>query len=159
MARSTERVARSCGELVHEAAPWYGWLWAPYLAFGAGEHARYPMTFRFEELEIWREARGLSSLVYDITDRFPLIENFGLTSQLTRSANGIGLLIAEGAGLGTRALFAHRLRLALGEASEVAAASALSLDRSYITVEQQRRVYADVEMLARKISRFRRRLI
>lgn len=116
------------------------------------------MPFRFESLEIWHKAREFATQVYAVTAKFPNHELYGLASQMNRAANAVSLLIAEGAGLDTQALFNHRLGLAVGETFEVASGVFLALDRHYLTSEQQTALYQTAETLARKINAFRNTL-
>ncbi len=116
------------------------------------------MPFRFEGLEIWRLAREFSARIYEVTAKFPSHEKFGLADQMNRAANAVVLLIAEGSGLETDALFNHRLGLAVGEVFEVASGSFLALDRKYITAEKHAQVYEWADALARKINAFRNTL-
>src|SRR5574337_97552 len=99
------------------------------------------MPFRFEGLEIWHKAREFSARIYEITAKFPTSELYGLASQMNRAANAVPLLIAEGAGLDTNALFNHRLGLAVGEIFEVVSGSFLAMDRKYVSAEMQAQVY------------------
>jgi len=116
------------------------------------------MPFRFEGLEIWQRARAFSSHIYEVTGKFPVSERFGLTSQMNRAANAVPLLIAEGAGLETNALFSHRLGLSVGEVSEVVAGAFLALDRKYIDTQTHSAIYELGDALARKINAFRNTL-
>ncbi|HEY4723399.1 MAG TPA: four helix bundle protein, partial [Anaerolineae bacterium] len=83
---------------------------------------------------------------------------YGLANQMNRASTAVALLIAEGAGLETSALFNHRLGLAVGETFEVVSGSFLALDRQYITSEQQADIYERADALARKINAFRNTL-
>ena len=103
------------------------------------------MPFRFEGLEIWTLAREFSSQIDRVVSTFPKHELYGLRSQMSRAANAVPLLIAEGAGLSTRALFNHRLSLAVGETFEVAAAGFLALDRGYVTEEVHAQIYESAD--------------
>ena len=116
------------------------------------------MPFRFEGLEIWHKAREFSARTYEMTARFPHHELFGLASQMNRASNAVSLLIAQGSGLETKALFAHRLGLSVGETFEVVAGSFLALDRKYITSEEQAEIYELGQSLARMINAFRNTL-
>jgi four helix bundle protein len=116
------------------------------------------LPFRFEGLEIWNRAREFSARIYEVTATFPQHELYGLASQMNRASNAIALLIAEGAGLDTNALFNHRLGLAVGETFEVVAGSFLAMDRKYITVEKRAEIYEWGDALARKINAFRNTL-
>ena len=116
------------------------------------------MPFRFEGLEIWHKARDFSASTYNMTARFRHHELFGLASQMNRASNAVSLLIAEGYGLETNALFAHRLGLSVGETFEVVSGSFLALDRKYITPEEQAETYELGQSLARMINAFRNAL-
>lgn len=116
------------------------------------------MAFRFEGLEIWKKAREFSQQVNKVTGTVPPQERYALADQMNRASNAPALLIAEGSGLDTNALFMHRLGLAIGEISEVAAASFLALDRGYISVEKKNEIYEWADELARKINAFRNSL-
>jgi len=93
-----------------------------------------------------------------VTAKFPHHELYGLANQMNRASTAVALLIAEGAGLETSALFNHRLGLAVGETFEVVSGSFLALDRQYITSEQQADIYERADALARKINAFRNTL-
>jgi len=77
---------------------------------------------------------------------------------MNRAANAVSLLIAEGSGLETNALFNHRLGLAAGEVFETVSGSFLALDRKYIAAEKQAEIYEWGDELARKINAFRNTL-
>lgn len=116
------------------------------------------MPFRFEGLEIWQRAREFSEKVHNVTVKFPRHEMFGLTDQINRASDAVSLLIAEGSGLQTNALFSHRLGLAVGETFEGVSGSFLALDHKYITPEKQAEMYEWGDALARKINAFRKTL-
>lgn len=50
----------------------------------------------FEELVVWQKAHQCTLEVYQLTQRFPGREQFGLTSQLRRAAVSVPANIAEG---------------------------------------------------------------
>ena len=51
-----------------------------------------------KNLDVWKQARELVSLIYTVVSNFPEEEKFGLTSQLKRAAISIPSNIAEGIG-------------------------------------------------------------
>ena len=63
------------------------------------------MKFRFEGLEIWHRVREFSAKIHESTVKFPRQEMYGLTDQINRASDAVVLLIAEGSGLQTNALF------------------------------------------------------
>jgi four helix bundle protein len=73
----------------------------------------------FQDLKVWHKAHELTLNVYGITRSFPRAEQFGLTSQLRRSASSIPANIAEGCGRGTQPDFVRFLHIAGGSASEL----------------------------------------
>ena len=113
------------------------------------------MAFRFETLDTWKMARAFSAQVFNATTRFPQRELYGLTSQMTRAADAVVLLIAEGSGLPSKALFQHRLGLAVAELYEVASGCFLALDRGYLSTETHRDLYGAADGLARRIRRLK----
>jgi four helix bundle protein len=52
----------------------------------------------FTELEVWKQARKIRTLISDLTKSFPSEEKFRLTDQLIRCSRSIGNNIAEGHG-------------------------------------------------------------
>ena len=56
------------------------------------------MIKSFNDLNVWKEGRKLTSLIYEKTRKFPREENFGLTSQMRRASVSIIANIAEGFG-------------------------------------------------------------
>ena len=116
------------------------------------------MTFRFEDLTIWHQARRFSSSVHAVTAKFPRVEQYGLAGQMNRASDAVALLIAEGSGLPTRPRIAHRAGLALGETCETTAGLFLALDRAYITQDELERLYEDARAMSASLSAFRRQL-
>jgi four helix bundle protein len=74
---------------------------------------------KFKELTIWQKGIDLAVDVYKLTARFPKEEQFGLTSQIKRSAVSIPSNIAEGAGRNKEGEFVHFLGISNGSANEL----------------------------------------
>lgn len=68
----------------------------------------------FRGLDVWRKSHELATHVYAPTSRFPASEQFGLTSQIRRSAVSIPSNIAEGCGRGGDVELARKLYIGLG---------------------------------------------
>ena len=61
------------------------------------------MTYNsFTEMPVWQKAHSLSVEVYELTIDLPRSEDYGLTSQIRRSSNGVAACIAEGFGRSTK---------------------------------------------------------
>jgi len=67
----------------------------------------------FRNLSVWEKAHHFTLQVYQITERFPRTEMFGLTSQLRRASSSIAINLAEGCGR-TQLEFARSYRLRSG---------------------------------------------
>jgi four helix bundle protein len=52
----------------------------------------------FEEMPVWQKGMDLAQRVYEITERLPRKEDYGLTSQIRRSGLSVPGNIAEGFG-------------------------------------------------------------
>lgn len=50
-----------------------------------------------ENVDVWKKAVEMVTLIYEITKQFPSDEKFGLLSQIRRAAVSIPANIAEGA--------------------------------------------------------------
>jgi len=52
----------------------------------------------FEEMPVWQKSMNLAVEIYDMTETLPRKEDYGLTSQIRRSALSVPGNIAEGFG-------------------------------------------------------------
>lgn len=75
----------------------------------------------YKELLVWQKALKLSVKVYELTEKFPKEEIYGLTSQMRRASVSIVSNIAEGRNRGTRKDFTQFLRMAIGSSAELEA--------------------------------------
>lgn len=117
------------------------------------------MAFRFEELEIWKDAVKFCGRIYEVTETFPKEETFGLASQVRRAATSISLNIAEGSGRSIRREFARFLDVATGSVFEAVAAVAIARQRGFVSKDYYTEIYSSAEDLAKKIARLRKTLL
>jgi four helix bundle protein len=73
----------------------------------------------FRDLIVWQRAMDLVKYVYAITVNFPLIEKYGLTDQIRRSAVSVPSNIAEGYGRGSKNDYVRFLQIARGSLFEL----------------------------------------
>jgi len=92
---------------------------------------------RHTEMIVWRSAMDLCTQVYLVTSKFPGIENFGLTSQMRRSAVSVPSNIAEGAGRRTHAEYRYFLYVASGSLSELETQIFISHNVKYLNQGQR----------------------
>lgn len=89
-------------------------------------------NYSFEKLEVWQKAREYVATIYKLTESFPDIEKFGLTSQLRRASVSIVSNIAEGT---SRSSFKDQIRfteIAYGSAIETYCQLIVSKDLGFI---------------------------
>ena len=73
----------------------------------------------FKELRLWTEAHHLTLKLYKETRLFPREEQYGLTSQIRRSASSIPANVAEVCGRRSDGELTCFLQIARGSASEL----------------------------------------
>jgi four helix bundle protein len=72
-----------------------------------------------KDLDVWRLSIDLATDVYDVTKSFPKEEQYGMVSQMRRSAISIASNIAEGAARRSNKEFLQFIHIALGSTSEL----------------------------------------
>jgi four helix bundle protein len=97
---------------------------------------------RFEDLVCWQKARGLSNMIYDLTERKTFNKDSGLRLQLQRAAGSVMHNIAEGFDAGSKPEFIRFLKMSRRSASEIQSELYQALDRNYITETERQAVYS-----------------
>ena len=112
------------------------------------------MSKGFTDLEVWQQARKLTSLVYSLTKSFPKEELFGLTNQLRRAAISVPLNIAEGAGRYTKKDNLQFLFIARGSLYELECQLYLAADQLYISSNQLEELLSEVNRSKKLLNGF-----
>ena len=112
--------------------------------------------FRFEKLDVWHEAIAYADMVYEITDKFPSDERFGLTNQMRRAAVSISSNIAEGNGRASDSEYAHFLSIAYGSLMETVSQAHLANRRKFLNDQQFQSLCDRAEKVARMLSGLRK---
>jgi four helix bundle protein len=89
----------------------------------------------FTDLQAWQEGHKLVMKIYQVTQKFPKEEQFGLTSQLRRSAVSITSNIAEGFGRNSYNERAHFFVIARGSLMEIQNQLLIAKDIRYLKNE------------------------
>ena len=113
---------------------------------------------RFKNLEVWNFSMKLVEDIYKITSTFPSNEQFGLTSQMRRSAVSIPSNIAEGSGRSTDKEFANFLRIALGSCFELETQIILSKNLEFIKEDNFDQLTIQCEKIQRMLIGFQSKL-
>jgi four helix bundle protein len=81
--------------------------------------SKEPTIKSYRDLRVWQDSMALAASCYQLTRDFPKEEQFGLTSQIRRSATSIPANIAEGHGRENTRTFIQYLRIAQGSLKEL----------------------------------------
>ena len=73
----------------------------------------------YRQLTVWQKSMKLCSTIYEITKKLPKDEQYGLVSQMRRSAVSIPCNIAEGNRRGTRKDYRNFILISLGSGAEL----------------------------------------
>jgi four helix bundle protein len=90
----------------------------------------------YKKLKVWQESHSFTIDIYTITKNFPNNENYGLISQIRRSASSIPTNIAEGCGQLDNGNLIRFLGMAKGSAFEAEYQLMLSKDLNYINKKE-----------------------
>lgn len=103
---------------------------------------------RFEDILAWQEARLLLKLVYHLTSKQSLANDFVLRNQLHRATISVSSNIAEGFARKGSKEFARFLWIAKGSLAEVQSQLYLALDLDKISQEEFDNTFACAERCA-----------
>ena len=112
----------------------------------------------YRDLRVWQKAHELVLLVFKLTDKFPRTDQFGIVSQVRRSASSVAANIAEGFGRGTTKELLRSLQIARGELEETRYFILLSCDLGKISKEDNGRIDAVCDSTGRLINALGRSL-
>ena len=105
---------------------------------------------KFEDLEIWQEARRLSKIIIEIAKTSDLKSDFRFKEQIKSSAGSIMDNIAEGFERDGNLEFRQFLSIAKGSSGETRSQCYRLFDSEYITKEKLEELITDYEKLNQK---------
>jgi len=109
---------------------------------------------RFEDLEIWKEARRLAKEIHLVSVETELKSDFRLKSQIKDSSGSVMDNIAEGFERDGNLEFRQFLSIAKGSAGETRSQLYRVFDCGYISEDKFEDLKADYEKLSGRISNF-----
>jgi four helix bundle protein len=86
----------------------------------------------FRNLHIWDKARVIVKESYQLTNKFPQTEIWGLTNQIRRASISVSSNIAEGSGKSSNKDFTRFLEIAISSCFELETQFILAFDLGYI---------------------------
>ena len=106
----------------------------------------------YKKLKVWEDAHKFTVDIYNITQKFPNIEQYGLTSQIRRSASSIPTNIVEGCGQLENGNLIRFLGISKGSAFETEYQLLLAKDLNYITNEEYTILVEKVKYIIRRLN-------
>lgn len=117
------------------------------------------MTFKFEQLDVWKLSLDYIDAMYELANKLPASENFNLKSQLTRAATSIALNIAEGSTGQSNAEQSRFLGMAIRSLLETVACQRIIKRRNYLTDKLiLNELDGQAQSLAKRLHAFRKAL-
>lgn len=99
---------------------------------------------QFEDLEVWKKSRVLSSNIYKQSNNALFNKDFGLRDQMRRAAVSVVSNIAEGFERKSNKEFLYFLNVAKASAGELRAQSYIAIDLNYLTNEEFEIIQNDI---------------
>jgi four helix bundle protein len=114
--------------------------------------------FRFEQLDIWKEAIQISDILFDYADKADEKRFYKFAEQLRAAGMSISNNIAEGSGSFSDKEFANFLNISRRSIFECANILHIFVRRRIITQPERLLVYPNLILLSKKITNFRKSL-
>jgi len=111
-----------------------------------------PTVKSFEDLAVWKDARKLTNKIYNLTNKFPKEEIYGLNSQIRRATVSIMSNIAEGFDRRSDKELSNFLSIARASSSEVQNHLYLAIDLEYISQAEFNQLYQEAKKIAKQIN-------
>lgn len=108
--------------------------------------------FSFEKLEVWQASINFAKIVYELTNKFPSDEKFGLTAQIKRATISVSSNIAEGSAKKSLKDQARYTEIAFGSLLEVLNQFILAFELSFINEFDLSIIRTEIESLSRQIN-------
>ena len=106
---------------------------------------------QYKNLKVWQKAMDLVIKAYELTDKFPNKERFGLANQINRCAVSIASNIAEGAGRNSSKEFNNFLGIALGSTCELETQFIISNRLKYVADSELSEIISSAEEIQKMI--------
>ena len=112
--------------------------------------------FSFERLDVWQNSIDLTVTIYNLTDNFPVRENYNLVSQIRRACISVSSNIAEGNYRNSNKDRGHFLTIAYGSLMEVFNQLIIANRLNYISDEQLNDLRNKISLIANQLSNLKK---
>lgn len=110
-------------------------------------------TFSFENLDVWKVTVNFITALYNLTEKFPDTEKFGLVSQMRRASVSIASNIAEGSSRNSSADQARFYNIAYSSTIEVLNQLIISNKLNMLTDEEYRQFRTELERITNMLNK------
>ncbi len=109
---------------------------------------------RFEDLDVWKEARELCRIVYSLTNKAPFSKDFDLVRQIRRSSGSVMDNIAEGFERDGKKEFIQFLSISKASCGEVRSQSYRAIDQSFISNDEFNKLNSKASDISKMLNGF-----
>jgi four helix bundle protein len=115
-------------------------------------------TRSYKDLLVWQKGIVLAKLIYQLTNKFPKEEKFGLVAQMRRAAVSIPSNIAEGQARHTTGEFIQFISHAEGSVAELHTQLILSIELQFCSSMGADSAFSLIDEIRRMLNALRRKL-
>jgi four helix bundle protein len=105
----------------------------------------------YRDLDVWKKGLNIVDKIYQLTQKFPCGERYGLAAQIQRAAVSIPSNIAEGFGRHYKKEYEQFLYIALGSCGELETQLIICERRKYITKKELEDLQEDIDHESRML--------
>ncbi len=113
-----------------------------------------PTYNSFEDIPVWKGAKELAILVYEITSEDKFSKNHGLRDQMQRATVSVSSNIAEGFERGTKQEFIQFLYIARGSCGELRSQLSIAKEIGYLEDKEFEKLYNVSKKVSKQINGF-----
>lgn len=106
--------------------------------------------FSFEKLEVWQDSINFAKQIYQVTDKFPKTEIYGLTSQIRRAVVSVSSNLAEGSTRKSLKDQARFTEIAFGSLLETLNQLMLANKLGYISEDDLNSIRDEIEKISNR---------
>ena len=122
------------------------------ILFKDSEKRRVNREQGYKKLDVWRVSVALATHIYQVTEKFPKTEVYGLTSQMRRAVVSIPTNIAEGAARSSSKEFAQFLNIAGVSLSELDTQIEIAFNLNYLNHDQRFEIDQSIDSITGKLT-------
>jgi len=106
----------------------------------------------YKDLIVWQRGMDLVEAVYQITGKLPASEQWGLISQMRRSAVSVPSNIAEGYGRQVTGEYRHHLSIGRASLLELETQVLLSQRLGYLTQDESKPILGEIDDISKMLA-------